>query len=183
MARSLSSRTAGAAGLLEPPLEALDAAARVDELLLARVERVALRADLDVQLGLVERVTNVFPHEQCTVDRTYSGWMSAFIGRARIPEAVCAATLPPLTITTGRSAFTLPAEERRGGGRAGRLARELGPLVEEAERVLDLLLGDEHALEVAAQLDRERAARTARSGRRRSTAARPGRDAPAASAA
>src|SRR5919109_1925074 len=43
---------AGAAGLLEPALEALDAAARVDELLLAGVEGVAGRADLDVKLGL-----------------------------------------------------------------------------------------------------------------------------------
>src|SRR5438876_12299976 len=43
---------AGAAGLLEPALEALDTAARVHQLLLARVERVAVRADLDVQLRL-----------------------------------------------------------------------------------------------------------------------------------
>src|SRR6266540_7461186 len=41
-----------AAGLLEPALEALDTAARVHQLLLARVERVAVRADLDVQLRL-----------------------------------------------------------------------------------------------------------------------------------
>src|SRR5436305_13309209 len=41
-----------ALGPLEPLLEALEASARVDELLLARVERVAVRADLDVQLGL-----------------------------------------------------------------------------------------------------------------------------------
>ena len=41
-----------AAGALEPALEALDAAAGVHELLLARVERVAGRADLDVELGL-----------------------------------------------------------------------------------------------------------------------------------
>src|SRR5213596_1442399 len=34
-----------AAGLLEPTLEALDATARVHELLLARVERMAVRAD------------------------------------------------------------------------------------------------------------------------------------------
>src|SRR3954469_13022147 len=39
------------AGALQATLEALDATARVDELLLARVERVALRAELDVQLG------------------------------------------------------------------------------------------------------------------------------------
>src|SRR5215471_6174616 len=42
----------GALGPLEPALEALHPAARVDELLLARVERVAVRADLDVELGL-----------------------------------------------------------------------------------------------------------------------------------
>src|SRR5207237_295570 len=40
------------AGLLEAALEPLHPAARVHELLLARVERVALRADLDVQLAL-----------------------------------------------------------------------------------------------------------------------------------
>src|SRR4029450_12069829 len=39
-------------GALEAALEALDPAARVDELLLARVERVACRADLDVEIGL-----------------------------------------------------------------------------------------------------------------------------------
>src|SRR2546423_5919240 len=43
---------ARAAGLLEPALEALDAPARVDQLLLAGVERMAVRADLDVELGL-----------------------------------------------------------------------------------------------------------------------------------
>src|SRR6187431_3288976 len=43
---------ARAAGLLEPALEALHPAARVDELLLARVERMARRADLHVQLRL-----------------------------------------------------------------------------------------------------------------------------------
>jgi hypothetical protein len=44
--------TLGASGLFEPALEALDAAARIHELLLARVKGVALRADLDVQLRL-----------------------------------------------------------------------------------------------------------------------------------
>src|SRR4051812_31429659 len=34
------------------PLEALDAATRVEELLLARVERVAVRADLDAEVAL-----------------------------------------------------------------------------------------------------------------------------------
>src|SRR4051812_46252424 len=34
------------------PLEALDAATRVEELLLARIERVAVRADLDAEVAL-----------------------------------------------------------------------------------------------------------------------------------
>src|SRR5439155_11627165 len=50
--RHLALAAACAAGLLEPALEALDASARVDQLLLARVERVAVGADLDVELGL-----------------------------------------------------------------------------------------------------------------------------------
>src|SRR5947207_15530806 len=41
-----------ALGLLEAALEALDAAARIHQLLLARVKRVAGRAHLDVKLGL-----------------------------------------------------------------------------------------------------------------------------------
>src|SRR5882672_9830708 len=41
-----------ALGALEALLEALDAAARVHQLLLARVERVAVRADLDVEIRL-----------------------------------------------------------------------------------------------------------------------------------
>ena len=48
----------------------------------------------------------------------------------------------------------LAGEERGGRDGAGRLAGELRALVEEAERVLDLLLGDEDALEVAADLER-----------------------------
>src|SRR5436305_2797573 len=43
---------AAAGGLGLPPPEPLDAAAGVDQLLLARVERVAVRADLDVDLAL-----------------------------------------------------------------------------------------------------------------------------------
>jgi hypothetical protein len=42
----------GAAGAFEAALEALDATARIHKLLLPRVERVALGADLDVELGL-----------------------------------------------------------------------------------------------------------------------------------
>src|SRR5947209_14221465 len=43
---------AGAAGLLEPALEPLDTTAGIHELLLPRVEGMAIRADLDVKLRL-----------------------------------------------------------------------------------------------------------------------------------
>src|SRR5581483_2727919 len=45
-------RPLGALGALEPALEALDPSTGVHELLLARVEGMALGADLDVELGL-----------------------------------------------------------------------------------------------------------------------------------
>jgi len=48
--------------------EFLDTSGGIDDLLLAGIERMAGRADFDVQLVLasVERVTNVLPHEQVT---------------------------------------------------------------------------------------------------------------------
>ena len=58
------------AGLLEAALEALHPAARVDELLLARVERMALGADLDVELGLRRARQNSLPHEHVTCATT-----------------------------------------------------------------------------------------------------------------
>ena len=66
---------------------------------------------------------------------------------ARIAEAVSALTLPPETTDDDSSPSTLPAEHRRNGGCAARLAGELRALVEEAERLADLLLGDEHDLD------------------------------------
>ena len=76
---------------------------------------------------------------------------------ARIPEAVCAETLPPLTIDDRPLGLHLAREQRCERGGAGGLARELRARVEEAERVLDLLLGDEHPLDPAAELDRDAA--------------------------
>jgi hypothetical protein len=64
---------AGAAGLLQPALEPLDPAAGVDELLLAGVERVAVRADLDMELGLRGTRLERVPAGDVTVARTYSG--------------------------------------------------------------------------------------------------------------
>src|SRR5262245_1969529 len=51
----------GPAGLLEAPLEALDATAGVHQLLLPRVEGVALGADLDVQLRLGRTCLKLVP--------------------------------------------------------------------------------------------------------------------------
>ena len=76
--------------------------------------------------------------------------MSAFIAEARIAEAVSAATLPPETTATtdlARLERDLSGQQRPRRGRPGGLAGELRALVEEAEAVLDLLFGDEDALD------------------------------------
>src|SRR6266566_5384994 len=97
-------------GALQAALEALDATARVHELLLARVERVALRADLDVQLGLrragLERVPTGARHRGEDV----LGMDAVFHCLLKIAAACAGSTLPPETITaTPRPASTLPA--------------------------------------------------------------------------
>ena len=69
-----------AVALVEP----LDAATGVDQLLLAGEERVALVAELDVELAARWwTVVNVLPHEHCTVVSVYSGWMSVFMAISR----------------------------------------------------------------------------------------------------
>src|SRR5262245_58144944 len=82
---------------LEAALEALDPAPRVDELLLARVEGVAVRADLDVQLRLRRTGLELVP--ACAVNgREHVFGMDAGLHRpARIAAAVSAETLPPET--------------------------------------------------------------------------------------
>src|SRR3954452_1028690 len=98
-----------ALGLFETLLEALDASAGVDQLLLAGVERVARGADLDVQLGLGgtrrERVPAAAVHGREDV----LGVNLRLHRRARIAAAVSVATLPPETISTGFCASILPA--------------------------------------------------------------------------
>src|ERR1041385_6055237 len=107
-ATGLPGRARGALGLLKPPLEALHTAARFDELLLPGVERVTVRADLDVQLGLRgtrrERVAAAAVHGGEDV----LGVDVRLHRRARIAAAVSGATLPPDTSTTGRSASIRP---------------------------------------------------------------------------
>src|ERR1041384_4536339 len=88
------------AGLLEAPLEALDPAAAVHQLLLARVERVAVRAHLDVQLGLgrpgLERVSA----GAVDVRQDVLGTDLGLHRPARIAAAVSVAPLPPETTAT-----------------------------------------------------------------------------------
>src|SRR2546423_146984 len=89
-----------ALGALEPLLEALHPAARVHQLLLARVERVAFRADLDVEVGLrrtrLERVPAGARHRREHVIGVDFGLHRP----PRIAAACWGATLPPETTAT-----------------------------------------------------------------------------------
>src|SRR5688572_13675201 len=99
-------RALGGGGLLEPTLEALDAAARVDELLLARVERVAGRADLDVKLGLRRPRRELVPAGAGHVRDDVLGMNVRLHEPARIAEAISGPTLPPeTTAATGTLSF------------------------------------------------------------------------------
>ena len=86
-------------GALEAALEALHPTARVQELLLAGVERVAVRADLDMELGSgrsrLERVPAGARHGRDDVLG-----MDVGLHAARIAAACFAATLPPETTAT-----------------------------------------------------------------------------------
>jgi len=59
------------------PLEALDAATGVDQLLAPGVEGVAVGADLDAQLRLGGAGLESLPHVQRTIAVMYSGWISS----------------------------------------------------------------------------------------------------------
>src|SRR5919108_5659714 len=110
MARSLSAPRA--AGLLEPPLEALDAAAGIEKLLLARIERVAVRADLDVQLGLRRTGLERVPAGAGDGRQDVLGMDASLHRSARIATAASGATLPPETSAATfepRSSSTFPA--------------------------------------------------------------------------
>src|SRR5262249_6687142 len=93
---------AALAGLraLELALEALDAAAGVDELLLARVEGMAGRADLDVKLGLRRARLELVPARTAHGRKHVFGVNAGLHRRARIAEAVSGAALPPETTST-----------------------------------------------------------------------------------
>src|SRR5215211_594543 len=89
-----------AAGALEPPLEALDASTRVQQLLLARVEGMAVRADLDVQLGLRRARLELVAARAANGGGDVFGMEVGLHGRARIAAAVSPETLPPETTAT-----------------------------------------------------------------------------------
>ena len=100
---------AGAAGLLEPALEALDPTAGIHQLLLARVERVAVRADLDVKFRLRGTRHELVAAGAGDVREDVLGMDVSLHGRARIAEAISALTLPPETTETTFAPSTFPA--------------------------------------------------------------------------
>src|SRR3954449_8067692 len=96
----LGGRGAGLLRLLELPLEALDPAARVHQLLLAGVERVACRADLDVQLGLGRTGLELVAARAAHGREHVFGMDPGLHLLARIAEVVSGAALPPETTAT-----------------------------------------------------------------------------------
>src|SRR6266540_304462 len=72
-------------------------AAAVHQLLLARVERVAVGADLDVQFGLRRARAELVATGAANVRDDVLGMNAGFHCSARIAAAVWAATLPPET--------------------------------------------------------------------------------------
>ena len=105
-----ASRGAAArAGLLEAALEALHPAAGVDELLLARVERMALGADLHVELCLRRARPELVAAGAGHVREDVLGMDVGLHRRARIPAAVAEATFPPETTQTVRPPSIFPA--------------------------------------------------------------------------
>src|SRR3954470_24185151 len=101
-----------ALGALEAALEALHPAAGVHQLLLARVERVAVRADLDVEVGLRRTRDELVAARAANGRDDVLGMDASFHCSARIAAAVWGATLPPETTAATVFPFssgTLPA--------------------------------------------------------------------------
>src|SRR3954462_11992249 len=107
----LRGRARRALGLLEPLLEALEPSARVDELLLAGVERMTGRADLDVQLGLRGTRRERVPAAAVHGGEDVVGVNLGLHRRARIAPAVWLAPLPPETTPTGLLASIRPLSQ------------------------------------------------------------------------
>src|SRR5262245_31663556 len=99
---------AARAGLLEAALEALHPTARIHELLLARVERMTLGADLHVELLLRRARPELVPARAGHVSEDVVGMDVGLHRRARIAAAVDEATFPPETMQTVRPASIFP---------------------------------------------------------------------------
>src|SRR3954454_6820110 len=108
---ALRGRARCALGLLEAALEALDASTGVQQLLLAGVERVARRTDLDMELGLRGTRRERVPAPAVHRGENVVGVDLRLHRRARIAAAVCVATFPPETSRTGRSASIRPLSQ------------------------------------------------------------------------
>src|SRR4029450_8054739 len=95
-------------------------AAGVDELLLARVERVTRRADLDVELGLGRSRRELVPAGAGHVGDDVLGVDVGLHRDARISEAISGPTLPPeTTATTAEPGIRAARTAGTAGGAAG----------------------------------------------------------------
>ena len=112
-AAQASRRRGARAGLLEPALEALHPTAGVDELLLPRVERVALGADLHVELLLRRARPELVAARARHVREDVVGMDVGLHRLARIPAATFGSAFPPETTAT-----IGPSVERRPCRRA-----------------------------------------------------------------
>src|SRR6187399_3488049 len=101
----------GGAGLLEATLEALHPTAGVDELLLPRIERMALGADLHVELFLRRARPELVSARARDVREDVIGMDVGLHRLARIPATILGSALPPdTTATVGpSSSATFPA--------------------------------------------------------------------------
>src|SRR6478736_2660167 len=90
----------GAAGLLEPALEAFHTAAGVEQLLLPGVEGMAVGADLHVELRLGGAHLELVAAGAANGRQDVLGMNVGLHSSARIATAVWGATLPPETTAT-----------------------------------------------------------------------------------
>ena len=157
--RSGSAAPRGAAGLLEPALEALHTATRVEQLLLPRVEGMAVRADLDVQLWLGGANLELVAAGAANGRQDVLGMDAGLHSSSRIATAVWAATLPPETTATvvpAGSAWTFPASRAAASTRLRRARRQVLRARRGSGIAVDLVLRDEHHLVHQLAADRQR---------------------------
>ena len=117
-----------AADCAQLALEALDASAGVDQLLLAGVERVAVGADLHVDVALGGTSHELVPAGAATLASLYSGWISVFMalpivgGRTRPQQTTLKELFSSSASSTCERGSATASQRRRprAHGRAGR---------------------------------------------------------------